>query len=120
MTKLAVTDLRTVGKGLRRPEDVAVRRNGQVFASDGNSTVSEVLPDGTLRPIGPPANEPNGINFTPDGAALIVADFSANQLIRLDIAGGEATVICDEVEGRPLTRPNYPIVMPDGTIYCTS
>jgi len=120
VTALEVLDLRVVGRGLLRPEDVVVRQDGQTFASDASSTVCEVLADDTLRPIGPVASEPNGLNFTPDGQAVVLAEFGTGQLIRCDLETGETGIICEEIEGRPITRPNYPIVMPDGTIYCTS
>jgi gluconolactonase len=119
MTDLEVTDVQVVGVGLLRPEGVAVRRSGQAFAADGNATVSEIRGDGSLRPIGPAGDLPNGINFTPDGSALIIADFGANQLQRCDLETGQIDVICDAVGARSLARPNYPAVTKDGTIYCS-
>jgi gluconolactonase len=109
-----------VGQGLQRPEDVVARLDGQTFATDASSTVCEVLADGSLRPVGPPASEPNGLNFTPDGQAVVVAEFGTGQLIRCDLSTGEVTVVCAEIDGRALSRANYPVVMPDGSIYCTS
>jgi gluconolactonase len=117
---MEVTDLRVVGQGLQRPEDVVVRRDGQTFVSDASSTVCEVLADGTLRHIGPAASEPNGLCFTPDGTAVVIAEFGTGQLIRCELATGEVTVLCEEIEGRPISRANYPVVLRDGSIYCTS
>jgi gluconolactonase len=115
-----LNDLTPWGSGLLRPEGVAVARDGRVYASDANAAVSEILADGSLRPIGTAGGEPNGINLTADGDAMVIANFAAHSLQQLDLASGEVTTLCDEVEGRPLRFANYPIVARDGTIYCTS
>ena len=120
MTQPILTDVRITGRGVKRPEGVTACRDGRVYAADGNSTVAEILPDGSLRGIGPAAKEPNGVNLTLDGSALLVAEFGSNELLRCELSTGEVTLICDSVEGRPLARPNYPIVLSDGTVYCTS
>lgn len=118
--KPALSELAPWGTGLNRPEDVAVSRDGRVYASDANAAVSEILADGSLRPIGKAGGEPNGINLTTDGQAVLIANFAGHALQRLDLASGEVTTLCDEVEGQPLRFPNYPIVARGGTIYCTS
>jgi gluconolactonase len=108
------------GNGLNRPEGVAVARDGRVYASDANAAVSEILPDGSLRPIGMAGGQPNGINITTNGEAVVIANFEGHSLQQLDLASGEVSTLCDQVEGRPLRFANYPIIARDGTIYCTS
>ena len=115
-----LSDVSIIGRGVKRPEGVAACRDGRVYAADGNATVAQIMPDGSVRGIGRPALEPNGVNLTLDGSALLIAEFGSHELLRCDIATGEISVVCDTVDGRRLTRPNYPVVMSDGTIYCTS
>jgi gluconolactonase len=115
-----LSDVMPWGMGLNRPEGVAVARDGRVFASDASAAVSEILPDGSLRPIGSAGGEPNGINLTVDGDAMVIANMAGHSLQRLDLASGEVSILCDEVERQPLRFANYPIVAGDGTIYCTS
>jgi gluconolactonase len=90
--------------GLNRPEDVVVSRDGRVFASNSDAAVGEIFPNGSIRPIGTAGGEPNGINLTPDGKAIIIANYAGHALQRLDLASGEVSTLCDTVEGRPLLR----------------
>ncbi len=120
ISPIPLTELTAVGKGLNRPEDVAVSREGRVFASNADAAVGEIFPDGSMQPIGAAGGEPNGINLTPDGKAIIIANFAGHSLQRLDLASGFVSTLCDTVEGRPLRSANYPIIARDGGIYCSS
>jgi gluconolactonase len=117
---IPLAELTAVGTGLRRPEDVVVSRDGRVFASNADAAVGEIFPDGSMKPIGVAGGAPNGINITPDGDAIIIANFEGHSLQRLDLASGEVSTLCDAVEGRPLRSANYPIIARDGSIYCSS
>ena len=85
--------LERFGVGLDRPEDVAVGRDGRIFASDIQCAVAEILADGSLRRLGPPSGgAPNGINMDLEGRVLI-ANFGLHSndpgpLERLDPATG--------------------------------
>ena len=68
---IGADDLRIVAAGLTRPEDVLVHPDGRVFASDASAAVSEILPDGSHRPIGAAGGEPNGLALLPDGGIVI-------------------------------------------------
>lgn len=116
---IAVDDVQPWGHGLVRPEDVAVDCDHRVFASDASAAVSEILPDGTLRPIGTAGGEPNGINLTCDGV-MAIANFGGHALQALDLDSGDLSTLCDSLGTRALKFPNYPVVAKDGTIYCTS
>jgi len=65
--KIEVTDLKPIGHGMERPEQVIVTRDGRVHASDKHSAVAEILPDGNLRRIGKAGGEPNGIAINSAG-----------------------------------------------------
>jgi sugar lactone lactonase YvrE len=120
LTTMPLGDLTAWGEGLHRPEDVAVSKDGAVYASDANAAISEILPDGSLRLIGRAGGEPNGINLTTDGSTMIIANYDAHVVQACDLASGVVTTICDRVGDRPLRRPNYPIVARNGSIYCAS
>jgi gluconolactonase len=117
---LPLSELRALGHGLLRPEDVAVTKDGRVFASDGHAAVSEIQSDGSRRPIGRAQNEPNGINVDPDNKSIVIANLSGNVLQRCFIDSGVVTTICDRVERRALRNPNYPIFSREGDLYCAS
>ena len=120
MTGPKLSDVSIIGRGVKRPEGVAACRDGRVYAADGNSTVAQIMPNGSVRGLGRRAVEPNGVNLTLDGSALLVAEFGSHELLRCELATGDVTVVCDSIDGRRLTRPNYPVVTSDGTVYCTS
>jgi gluconolactonase len=113
-------DPRPIGHGLGRPEDVAITRAGRVFASDRHACVSEIRPDNTLRRIGTCGGEPNGLNLTVDTASMWIANFARHVLERPSLRTGDLEVSVDTVEGRPLKRANYPVLLRDGTVICSS
>ncbi len=120
---IEIADMAKFGRGLDRPEDVVVSAEGRVFASDQQSAVAEILPDGAIRRIGKAGGAANGINMDQQGR-IIIANFGIyngdpGPLQRLDVNSGEIEVLVGEVEGKALTSSNYPIVAKDGTIWCT-
>ena len=123
ISTIPLSELQKVGVGLKRPEDVAVGRDGRVWASDEQSACAILRKDGTLKRVGQAGGAPNGINFDLQGR-IIIANFgihakTAGPLQRLDPVTGTIETLCSDVGGRTLTSSNYPVVMKDGSIYCT-
>lgn len=121
-----LSELTRWGEGLLRPEDVAVGRDGRVYATDPHVGAREILPDGTLRSIGETqaAGCCNGISMDLDDRILI-ANLGAHEnvagpLERLDPNSGKREVLLGEVEGRKLTSCNYPMVDSAGNIWCSN
>ena len=114
------------GEGLVRPEDVAVGRDGRVYATDPHVGAREILPDGSLRSIGETVCPGccNGISMDLDNRILL-ANLGAHEgvagpLERLDPITGHREVMLTEVEGRKLTSCNYPMIDRTGNIWCTN
>lgn len=125
MTSLAMKpgDFTPIAIGIDRPEDIVVGPDGRVFASDHQSTVAEIHPDGSFTRMGPRGGAPNGLAMDATGR-LIVANFGIydgepGPLQRFDPATGLHETLVAEVDGRTLTSCNYPVVARDGTIWCT-
>ena len=123
LSKIDLSTMEKFGRGLDRPEDVVVSREGRVFASDQQSAVAEIFADGSIKRIGKAGGAPNGMNMDREGR-IIIANFgifnqSPGPLQRLDVDSGIVENLVDEVEGKALTSSNYPIVAKDGTIWCT-
>lgn len=110
------TTLRRTAQGIQRPEHVARRSDGRLFASDQGSAIAELMPDGSMRRIGTLSGEPNGFGFTPSGIA-VVTDFSENAVYLVDPSSGETTLFLDHVGDQPLTHANCALGAPDGTIW---
>jgi gluconolactonase len=113
-----------IALGIDRPEDVVVSRDGRVFASDHQCAVAELLPGGAFRRMGPKGGAPNGINMDASGR-IVIANFGIYErepgpLERFDPATGVHEVLLTQVEGRPLTASNYPVIDRAGNIWCAN
>jgi len=119
LSPIPLSACRKLGVGVQRPEDVVVGRDGRVWASDQQSACAQLLPDGSLKRVGKAGGAPNGINMDGQGR-IIIANFEAGPVQRLDVERGTVEVICSEVAGRTLTAANYPILDRNGTIWCAN
>jgi hypothetical protein len=111
--------LTTTAHGVTRPEDVKITADGRVLVSDAASAVAEVLADGSLRRFGAAGGEPNGLAPMPDGS-VVVANFAAGVLQRVDLGSGAVEVVLDSVDGQPLGAVNYPLLDRDGALWVSS
>ena len=112
-----IDDLEATGRGIDRPEQVLVARDGQVYASDKASAVARVLPDGGLERMGRAGGEPNGIALDRNGHFLI-ANFGLGALQDLDPGTGELRlVVHDKVGELPLQWINYVVVDSTGDLW---
>ena len=112
-----IDDLRAIGRGIERPEQVLVARDGRVYASDKASAVAQVLPDGGLARMGHAGGEPNGIALDRNGHFLI-ANFGLGALQDLDPDTGEIRpVVHDKVGEFPLQWINFVLVDSSGALW---
>ncbi len=123
LAPISLEAMEKIGHGLERPEDVVVSKTGRVFVSDHLCSCAEILPDGSLKRIGPKGGAPNGINIDAQGQ-IVVANFGLfdqepGPLQRLDPETGALENLVEEIGGKQLTSSNYPIIARDGTIWCT-
>jgi sugar lactone lactonase YvrE len=115
--KMEVLASRYESKRLNAPNDVAVRRDGQIYFTDpafGNQQDTRELdfygvfhlgPKGDLEPVAKLKTRPNGIAISPNGRVLYVADSDA-RLIRawdLDHAGAASNprIFAEKIPGVP-------------------
>lgn len=119
LTAIPLSTLRKLGVGLQRPEDVVVSRDGRIWASDQQSACAEIRPDGTLRRVGKAGGAPNGINMDRQGR-IVIANFEAGPVQRLDPSTGAVETLCTEVAGQRLTASNYPIFDRGGNLWCAN
>jgi len=121
---IPVDAFQKIAVGIDRPEDVVVGADGRVFASDHQSAVAEIFPDGSFRRMGPQFGAPNGINMDLQGRVLIanfgIYDRMEGPLERFDPATGVRETLVAEVGGRRLTSANYPVLDRAGNIWCAN
>ena len=115
--KTEVLAARYQSKRLNAPNDVAVRRDGQVYFTDpafGNQQDSRELdfygvfhltPKGELEPVAKLQTRPNGIALSPNGRILYVSDSDARLIRAWDLdrsgAASNARVFADKIPGVP-------------------
>jgi gluconolactonase len=104
------------GKRVNDPNDVVVRRDGQVYFSDpapkdslqhfelGYAGVYHVTPSGRISLVAK-MPRPNGVTLTPDGHTLYVADTLQRKILAYDLdAEGNASherVFISDIDGGP-------------------
>lgn len=105
------------GNGLNSPNDIVVRRDGQVYFSDpvskgvlapqkiGFAGVFHVSPSGEISLVTDKLPRPNGVALTPDGKTLYIADSSERKIYAFDLdAKGNTTnqrVAISDIPGTP-------------------
>ena len=114
-----IDGLAAIGKGIVRPEDVVIARDGAVWAADKASAAARILPDGSLQRCGKAGGEPNGIKIDPRDGAIVIANIEHGNIQRLDPRTGAVTTMLSGVAGTPIKTPNYLIFDSRGNLWCT-
>ena len=115
--KIEVLAERWEGKRLNAPNDIVVRKDGNIYFTDpafGNQAdtreldfygVYHIASKGQLKLIAKPKGRPNGIAFSPNGRILYVANSDDHTVVAYDVDhNGEATnerVAISGIEGVP-------------------
>lgn len=114
-----VTDLRVVGRGVERPEQVVVDRSGRVFVSDARSAVAEIIGPDEIRRVGAAAGDPNGIAMCGEDR-FVIPNFGHGALQELDIATEQMTdILTGSVDGRSIKWVNCVAVDSGGALWCS-
>ena len=98
LTQIPLSACRKLGVGLQRPEDVVVGRDGRVWASDQQSACAQSYPTARCAVLAKSDGAPNGINMDAQGR-IIIANFEAGPVQRLDVESGAVEVVCSAVGG---------------------
>ena len=115
--KIEVLAERWEGKRFNAPNDIVVRKDGNVYFTDpafGNQAdtreldfygVYRISPKGQLSLIAKPKGRPNGITFSPNGRILYVANSDDHTVVAYDVDhAGEVSnerVVVSAVDGVP-------------------
>jgi sugar lactone lactonase YvrE len=112
--KVEVLAARFEGKRFNAPNDITVRRDGQVFFTDpafGNQQdtreldfygVFHLTPHGELDAIAKLKTRPNGLALSPNGKVLYVTDSDARVVRAYDLVrGGAERVLIEKIPGVP-------------------
>ena len=102
--------------GYDSPEGPAFDRDGNLyFVNWESSSIVKLTPDGIASEFFNTGGIPAGLAFHRDGS-LYVADEGEHIHGVLRIAGGEATVVVNAYQGKPLNGANDLVFDPEGTV----
>jgi gluconolactonase len=114
-----IEGLAPVGRGIVRPEDIVVARDGTVWASDKASAAARILPDGTLVRRGAAGGEPNGLKIDPRDGSIVIANLDLGVIQRLRPETGAIETVLNAVGDTPIKTPNYVIFDSRGNLWCS-
>jgi gluconolactonase len=114
--------IRTIGRGLQRPECIVAERDGTLWSADARGGVMCIRPDGTQRLVAQNGHRgidadnpstlilggatlPNGIAMNRDGD-FVIANFGTDaiELMRRD---GQTRQLYTHIDGQPLGKANF-------------
>lgn len=115
---IELDDIKTVGKGIIRPEGVMALDDGTIFTADARGCCAKIANDGMVSLFGNLGGVPNGICIDTNGD-IIVANIGNGQVQRLGL-DGRHEVLLTRAEGRPMRAPNFPFIDSQGRLWVTN
>ena len=106
--KTTLKYVKTIGKGLFRPEGIMAADDGSVYTADMRGCCARIEEDGAVSFFGRLGGVPNGICLDREGRC-IVANIGNGEVQRLCLDGSHS-VLMTEAEGRRMPSPNFPFV----------
>lgn len=124
-----------VGHDLERPECIIAQPDGSLFTADARGGVMQICPDGQQRLLAPlsatqgaadfnqryvqsaGASLPNGLALTEAGD-FIICNWGLDRVEQLD-RQGNLRVLCDQLDGKPLGKTNFPLLDRHGRLWFT-
>jgi sugar lactone lactonase YvrE len=112
---MQISDLKTVGYGLARPEGVMALNDGTILAADARGCCARIEPDGKTSLYGDVDGIPNGICLDKTGNCII-ANIGNGQVQEL-APDGTHRVLATEAQGRRINTPNFPFLDRKGRLW---
>jgi gluconolactonase len=106
--EIGLSEVRTVGRGLLRPEGVVALDDGSLYTADARGRCSRIDPDGQTTFLGSLGGMPNGICMDHRGNC-IVANIGKGEVQSLS-GDGHHEVLLTEADGKRISTPNFPLV----------
>ncbi|MBN1612866.1 MAG: SMP-30/gluconolactonase/LRE family protein [Deltaproteobacteria bacterium] len=106
--KINLSDIRTIGTGLQRPEGIMAADDGTLYTADMRGGCCRINTDGKTTFWGSLGGVPNGICIDRSGNC-IVANIGLGEVQSL-AADGSHRVLIREAGGRRIPAPNFPFL----------
>jgi sugar lactone lactonase YvrE len=113
-----ISEVKTIGRGLIRPEGVMALDDGSLYAADARGHCTHIHPDGRTEFFGDLGGVPNGICLEPQGRC-IVANLGNGQVQAL-LRDGRHEVLLTHAQGRRMRAPNFPFMDSQGRLWVSN
>jgi gluconolactonase len=116
--KIDISDVKTIGSGIMRPEGVMALDDGSLYTADQRGRCAKINRDGGTTFFGDVGGLPNGICIDMNGNCII-ANIGNGQVQSLS-TDGRHEVLLTEVEGKKIPAPNFPFVDSKGRLWVSN
>ncbi len=103
-----ISEVKTIGKGILRPEGAMVLDDGTIITADRRERCSRISRDGQTTFFGSVGGAPNGICVDIKGNCII-ANIGNGQVQSLS-PDGKHEVLLTEAGGKKISSPNFPFI----------
>lgn len=105
---MEISEVKTIGSGILRPEGVMALDNGIIITADGRGQCARIGQDGRTNFFGSLGGIPNGICIDRMGNCII-ANIGNGQVQSLS-SNGKHKVLLTEVDGKEIRSPNFAFI----------
>jgi sugar lactone lactonase YvrE len=106
--KIDLNSVKTIGKGLVRPEGVMAMDDGSLYTANGRGKCARIDKNGHTSFFGNLGGTPNGICIDKKGDCII-ANIGNGQVQSLS-PDGRHVVLMTQAEGKKMSSPNFPFI----------
>ena len=106
--KIDLREVKTIGRGLYRPEGVMALDDGALYAADARGGCTRIERDGRTSFFGDVGGVPNGICIDQNGNCIIAN--IGNGEVQCLSPDGRHTVLLTEADGIRMYSPNFPFI----------
>jgi gluconolactonase len=113
-----ISDVRTIGAGIIRPEGVMVLKDGTILSADARGQCARIDRNGKTSFFGDLGGVPNGICVDREGHCIIAN--IGNGEVQCLSGDGRHKVIAKEADGKDIPTPNFPFVDSRGRLWVSN
>ena len=115
---MIISEVRTIGSGVIRPEGVMVLKDGTILTADARGQCARIDRNGETSFFGDVGGVPNGICVDLEGHC-IVANIGNGEVQSLSL-DGRHRVIAIEADGKNIPAPNFPFADSRGRLWVSN
>lgn len=116
--KTDISEVKTIGSGIMRPEGVMALDDGSLYTADQRGCCAKIDRNGETTFFGEVSGLPNGICIDMDGNC-IVANIGNGKVQSLS-PDGRHEILLTEVDGKKIPAPNFPFVDSKGRVWVSN